>query len=231
MNMTTLETTDSAVLTRLLQERRSCRGFLDRPVPRPVVEQILDLARLSPSWCNTQPWHVLVTDGAGTERFRKALSAKAAAEEMTPDFAFPARYAGVYQKRRRECGVQLYDSVGVARGDREASAKQAARNFQLFDAPHTAIVTTTADLGAYGAIDCGLYVQTFLLAAQSLGLGAIPQAALAAHSSFIREHFALPTDRLVVCGISFGYPDLEHAANGFRTTRADLTETFDWVDR
>ena len=51
-----------------------------------------------------------------------------------------------------------------------------------------------------------MYVQTFLLAAQSLGLGAIPQAALAAYAPFIRDFFGLPHNRLIVCGVSFGWP-------------------------
>jgi nitroreductase len=229
--MTSAESHDAAVLEKLLDDRWSCRGFLPDSVPRADIERLLDISRKTPSWCNTQPWHTVITAGEGTERFRRALSERAAsAPELMPDFAFPQRYAGIYQERRRECGMQLYESVGVARGDRTASAREALRNFSFFDAPHTAVVTTTADLGVYGAVDCGLYVETFLLAAQSLGLGAIPQAAFAAHSEFIREYFALPDDRLIVCGISFGYADTAHRANGFRTSRAQLADTYDWVD-
>jgi len=217
-------------LKGLLDNRFSCRGFRPEPVPRASIERVLDLARQTPSWCNTQPWHVMVTEGAATERFRSGLSAYAASHAMDPDFAFPLRYAGVYQDRRRECGLALYDSVGIARGDRDSSARQAAKNFELFGAPHAAIITTEADLGVYGLLDCGLYIQTFLLAAESLGLGAIPQAALAAHAPFIADFFALPENRRVVCGISFGWPDPQHPANGFRTSRAALDETVTWVD-
>jgi nitroreductase len=157
------------------------------------------------------------------------LSTHAASAELTPDFPFPARYSGVHLERRRECGFQLYDSVGISKGDRAASARQAAQNFELFGAPHAAIVTTEAELGVYGAIDCAVYVQTFLLAAQSLGLGAIPQAALAAYAPFIRDFFGLPHNRLIVCGVSFGWPDHDHPANGFRTRRAPTDETVTWV--
>jgi len=221
---------DTAGLARLLEGRWSCRGFLPDPVPREIITQVLDLARQSPSWCNTQPWQVIVTEGEGTERFRAALSAYAATSEMEPDFPFPSRYSGRYLERRRECGFQLYESVGIAKGDRTASAKQAAKNFELFGAPHAAIITTEAELGVYGAIDCGVYVQTFLLAAQSLGLGAIPQAALATYAPFIREHFGLPEYRHIVCGVSFGWPDHDHPANGFRTSRVPVTETVTWAD-
>jgi nitroreductase len=216
-------------LKELFDNRFSCRGFLPHPVPRPVIERVLDLARRTPSWCNTQPWQVLVTEGSATEQFRSQLSAHAANNAMNPDFAFPSKYPGIYQERRRECGIALYDSVGIARGDRESSAQQAAKNFELFGAPHAAIITTEDDLGVYGVLDCGLYVQTFLLAAESLGLGAIPQAALAAHASFVAEFFGLTPNRRVVCGISFGWPDRPHPANGFRTTRATVDETVTWV--
>ena len=119
---------------------------------------------------------MLITAGEGTERFRTALSAHASTAESNPDFPLPARYSGRYLQRRMECAYQLYDRVGIAMGDRAALAKQAAKNFELFGAPHAAVITTEAELGVYGAIDCGLYVQSFLLAAQSLGLGAVPQA-------------------------------------------------------
>jgi nitroreductase len=131
--------------------------------------------------------------------------------------------------RRRACGFQLYEAVGIARGDREASAKQGMENYRLFGAPHVAIVTSDEALGAYGAVDCGAYVNNFLLAAQSLGVASIPQAALAAYSQFIREYFGLGSDRVVVCGISFGFEDHAHKANGFRTSRASLDEVVTWV--
>ena len=85
---------------------------------------------------------------------------------------------GAYQQRRRECGFGLYDAVGIAHGDRAASARQAMENFRLFGAPHVAIVTSEKALGVYGAVDCGAYVNNFMLAARSLGVASIAQAAL-----------------------------------------------------
>lgn len=215
-------------LHRLLAERWTCRQFLPEPVPRHTIEQVLTLAQRTPSWCNTQPWHVVVTEGAATDRLRTRLLEHLRANPGEPDFPFPAQYTGVYQERRRECGKQLYTSVGVERGDHEAAGRQMLRNFELFDAPHVAIITTEADLGVYGAIDCGLYLNSFLLAAQSLGLAAAPQAALAGYSGFLRDHFELPDTRRVVVGVSFGHPDTAHPANGFRTTRADTGSAVTW---
>ncbi|MFD5831657.1 hypothetical protein ACFWGZ_39835, partial [Lentzea sp. NPDC060358] len=59
-----------------------------------------------------------------------------------------------------------------------------------------------------------------------LGLGAAPQAALATYPDFFREHFGLPENRLVVAGVSVGYPDVAHPVNSFRTSRGDAAVTF-----
>jgi len=159
--------TEVQTLEHLLQRRRSCRAFLPQPVDPALITRLFALAQRTASWCNTQPWQVIVT----------------------------------------------------------------LRNFSLFDAPHVAIITSDRALGTYGAIDCGGYLANLLLAAEALGLGIIAQAALASYSGFVRRHFAIGEDRLVVCGVSFGYADHESPANDFYTTRAPAQETLYWHDR
>lgn len=219
----------AAGLERLLDARWSCRAFKADPVPRDLIERLLGIAQRSPSWCNTQPWQLVVTSGEATERFRDGLVAHVAGgAPIEPDFPMPEKYEGVYQERRRQAGWALYSAVGVERGDREASGRQAMKNFELFGAPHVAILTTDASQGTYGAVDCGLYIGTFLLAAESLGLGAIAQAAIAQYAPFVHRHFGLGDDRKVLVGISFGFPDRGHVANSYRTTRASLEEVVTW---
>jgi nitroreductase len=220
----------SGALSELLLQRYSCRAFLPIPVPRATVERVLEIAQRTGSWCNAQPWQVIITAGTGTQRFREALMSHALAHKADPDFAFPREYQGIYRARRRECGFQLYGSVGIARGDREAAARQGLENFRLFGAPHVAIITTDQALGVYGAVDCGAYVSNFALAARSLGVATIAQAALAAHAKFVRRYFGLADDRLMVCAISFGYEDLAHPVNGFRTSRAAIADAATWIE-
>jgi nitroreductase len=219
------------VLEELLGERYSCRAFRPEPVPRPIIERVLTAAQRTASWCNSQPWQIVIASGPARERFRAAIYA--AASSGAPDdgdFSFPREYRGVYLERRRESGFQLYNTLGIARGDKAAYARQALENFNFFGAPHVAIIHTDEALGIYGAIDCGAYVGNFLLAAQALGLGTIPQAALAHHSGLIRRHFGLGDDRRVVCGISFGFPDRDHKINSYRTSRASIPDTATFVD-
>jgi nitroreductase len=218
-----------AALELLLAQRHSCRGFRPEPVPQELIVRIVALAQRTASWCNAQPWHVVITSGAATVRFREAMLAPVRPGEPGPDYEWPREYRGVYQERRRECGLALYDAVGVARGDREASARQARANLRLFGAPHVAIITCDEALSTYGAVDCGGYVANFILAATSLGVATIPQAALAARPQRVRDCLGLSPDRRIVCGISFGFADLEHPANGFRTRRADASSAVTWL--
>jgi nitroreductase len=226
----TIDTAPIDVLEDLLAARFSCRAFLPKPVPRATIERILAAAQKSASWCNSQPWRLEITSGAATQTFRDVMYGAASSGRPTSgDFPFPREYRGVYLERRRESGFQLYNSLGIARGDKAGYAKQSLENFNFFGAPHVAIVHTDEALGVYGAIDCGGYVTSFMLAAQALGVATVPQAALAFHSEVVRQHFGLGDDRRVVCGISFGYPDREHKANSYRTTRARLGETVRFV--
>jgi nitroreductase len=219
------------VLEELLGERYSCRAFRPEPVPRPTIERILTAAQRTASWCNSQPWQIVIASGAAKERFRAAIYATfSSGAPEDGDFPFPREYRGVYLERRRESGFQLYNTLGIARGDKAAYAKQALENYNFFGAPHVAIIHTDEALGIYGAIDCGAYVGNFLLAAQALGLGTIPQAALARQSGLIRRHFGLGDDRRVVCGISFGFPDHDHKINSYRTSRASIPDTTTFVD-
>ena len=215
---------------QLLAQRYSCRGYLQQAVPRQTIEAILEVAQRSPSWCNSQPWHVGITEPPATDRLRNALFERALGGEEGYDIPPPAEYRGVYRERRRECGFGLYASVGIAHGDRAASALQAQQNFRLFGAPHFALVTTEAPLGAYGAVDCGAFVNNFMLAACERGVASIAQAAVSGFSKFLRDWFEIPEGRHVVCGISFGFEDPEHPANRYRTTRAPLAEVVRWVE-
>lgn len=223
--------TAKSVLAELLQDRFSCRAFLNKPVPKATISQILSLAQRTPSWCNTQPWQLVITSGEGTEKFRTALLGHLASTPApAPDIPFPREYKGIHLDRRRESGFQLYDALGIAKGDRKAYTRQTRENFRFFGAPHVAIITTPEELGAYGAVDCGAYVGIFTLAAQAVGVSTIPQAALSSFSPFIREYFAIPSGRQMVCGISFGYADPDHPANSFRTSRAEADMIVDWVE-
>ncbi|MBN8979747.1 MAG: nitroreductase [Rhizobiales bacterium] len=216
---------DLDFVEKLLAARYSCRAFKPDEVPRATIERVLSAAQKTASWCNSQPWQVTIFSGEAARKFGddiyKAASSGAHGEW---DFPHPREYKGVYLDRRRESGFQLYNALGIPRGDKAAYQKQMLENFRFFGAPHVAIVTTAEELGVYGAIDCGGYVSNFMLAAQAAGLATVPQAALAGYSDVVRKHLGAGDERKVVCGISFGFADSSHKANSYRTTRASVPE-------
>jgi nitroreductase len=225
---------DSQTLTptpfeTMLAERFSCRAFRPDPVPDATVTRLFAMAQRTPSWCNTQPWHVSLLEGEAISRFGKELTEHVLAHQENADLGLP-EYQGVHLERRRESGYGLYSALGIAREDRESRSLQMLKNFSFFGAPHSAIITTDRALGTYGAVDCGGYVNTLMLGAHAVGLGVIAQGAIAMYSDFVHSWLDLPEDRLVVCAVSFGYADEDDPVNDFRTARAELDSVLTRVE-
>jgi nitroreductase len=185
---------------------------------------MFEMAQRTPSWCNSQAWQVDLLIGQAADAFADALYTEAKKGVTTSDIATPTAYDGVYRDRRRASGFGLYGALGIAREDTEGRARQMLENFRFFGAPHAAIVSTPKALGTYGAVDCGGYVTILMLAAESLGIASIAQAAIAELSPFIHDYLGIPEDRDIVCAVSFGYEDPAHPANKFRTDRVELSD-------
>jgi nitroreductase len=218
-------TADAALLSGLLARRFSCRAYAPQPIPEARLREVFAAAQHTPSWCNTQPWQVVVASGATRDDLSTALLAAAQSERPPcPDFAFPPGYDGVYRERRKACGLQLYGVLGIGRDDRERARAQSLENFRFFGAPHVAFVTTDASLGVYGLLDCGLYVMSVLLALEAAGIASIAQAALATWPDVVRARLAIPETRRVVCGIAFGRGLPDAPINSYRTARAAADE-------
>ena len=212
-----------------IKARYSCRKFQEREVPRTTIEKILEVSQHTASWNNVQPWRVVLASGDAARKFSAALIAHVeAGGKPNPDFAFPTDYQGIERERRKTCGLQLYQAVKITRENEAGKRQQFLENFRLFDAPHVALITAPAYLGFYAALDCGLYVNSFMLAAKSLGIDTIAQAAIAHYSDFVREYFLIGDDRKLVCGVSFGYEDKTHPINQYRTERAAIDEVVTW---
>jgi nitroreductase len=213
-----------------LSNRYSCRRFKQDEVPIDLIHKILTAAQKTPSWCNTQPWDVHVVSGEALQTLSERLEERAASGAApNPDFSFPERYEGDYRDRRKVCGLQLYKSVGIEKGDAERTRDQALENFRFFAAPHVMFLTVPSELGVYGAVDCGLYVSSFMLVANELGVATIAQAALASYPDIVREALNIGQERHLVCGISFGFEDTTHPINGYRTEREPIASVAKFI--
>ena len=212
-------------LSEAVNSRHSCRSFRSTPIPNDQIRQIFTLAQQTPSWCNTQPWHVQFLTGAATRDFASELTRHAASDPSgNPDLQFPAEYVGEFGQRRRSSGRALFAAVGLARDDLAGRARQSALNYEFFGAPHVAIISVPKSLNDYALVDAGGYVSTLMLIATSFGLGTIAQASIARYSPFVRDYFRMNEQQRVVCAVSFGYADETNPANAFRTDRSSIDD-------
>lgn len=220
-----------AVLEALLRQRHAVRGFLDRPVPQPVLMRVFELAQLAPSNCNAQPWRVDVLSGDAAERLRGVLSREVAAgAEETPDYPITVTRPGGYRIRQIDAAKALFAATGVERGDLEARRNSFLRNFRFFDAPHVAFLSMPDWCGPREAADVGMFAQSLMLALTAHGLASCPQSALSHYAAIVKRELGIPADMRVLFGLSFGYEDPDHPANAFRMGRLPVTQAINFAE-
>ncbi|MCK6456870.1 MAG: nitroreductase family protein [Phycisphaerae bacterium] len=59
---------EAAAFARRMRERRSCRYFSDRPVPRELIVEMVRAAHAAPSGANRQPWRFVAVDDPAIKR-------------------------------------------------------------------------------------------------------------------------------------------------------------------
>jgi nitroreductase len=67
-----------------------------------------------------------------------------------------------------------------------------------------------------------------MLAAQSYGLGTCAQYQVVAYPEELRKILNIPESKLIICGLSIGYPEMEVPQNKFRSLREPLEALAVW---
>jgi nitroreductase len=213
-----------AAVDAAITSRRSVRAFLDTPVPREVIEDLLRVAARAPSGTNTQPWKVYVLTGAAREALgRKILAAYDDPQQRaahTEEYAYyPTQWESPYIERRRKVGWDLYGLLGIGKGDKERMHAQHGRNYRFFDAPVGLIFTIDRVMCQGSWLDYGMFLQNLMLAARSHGLDTCPQAAFTQFHRIVTEHVGAAPREMLVCGMALGHADPRAAENRLVTER------------
>ncbi len=202
-------------LEDVIRQRRSIRMFLpDRPVPRELLHEALDLAIRAPSNSNVQPWHLYFASGAARDRLVAALleAAEAGPPKVPP---LPEAFAHY----RSDTGKVVYGSMGIARDDQAGRRGAVLRNWEFFRAPLAGVVCMHHELGLTDALGVGMFLQNLILTLTAHGLGTCAQVAIAGYPEVLREQLNIPAELTILCGLSVGYPDPDFAANHIRLGR------------
>jgi nitroreductase len=99
----------------------------------------------------------------------------------------------------------------------------------FFDAPVGLIFTTHAVLTKHSWLDCGIFVQSVMLAARIRGLATCPQVSFVRFQSVIAEQSGLGREEVVTCGMSCGYADEQAAVNRLGMPREPLDSISRWL--
>jgi nitroreductase len=209
-----------------IKQRRSIRMFLrDRPVPRELIDEALDLAIRAPSNSNIQPWHVVFASGAARARLVAALlEAAEAAPPRVP--ALPEHFSHF----RSDTGKVVYGSMGIARDDLAARRVAVLRNWEFFRAPLAGIVCMDRELGLVDSLGVGMFLQTLVLSLTARGLGTCVQVAIAGYPEIIYEQLNIPEQFTILCGLAVGYADPDFPANKIRLGREPVEKNVTFVD-
>lgn len=216
----------------VVRSRHSVRGFLPSPIPRDVLDDILEEAQRAPSNCNTQPWDTHIVSGSRLLELGAALVEAMRSENYSLDFSFDKdAYPEPCKTRALEQGRTYYQALGVARGDALSRAEVVERNVHFFGVLHAAFLfMPSVGDDVRVASDVGMYAQTFLLSLTARGYAGVPQAVLSYFADTVREALDVSQDLKLLFGISFGVPDAAHEAFGYHHGRVPISDTVVWHD-
>jgi nitroreductase len=207
-------------LADAIRQRHSVRGYLDKQIPDPVLQQVFELAQWAPSNCNVQPWKVYVASGKLRDRLSAEMQRRVlAGVPANPDYEYRGDFVDEYRKRQVDCAVALYSEMGIERHDREGRMRAVLRNYEFFDAPYMAFIGMNKAFGTTVAIDVGMYAQNLMLCLVAHGLHSCPMGTMRDYPDLVREAFDLSEEDRILFGLAFGYEDPTVAANRTRTTR------------
>jgi nitroreductase len=230
----TMNAVDEAITSRM-----STRAFTQQPVPKALIEQILQVSSRAASGTNTQPWKVYVLQGASRDSLVDKVCAKHDAIRANPALAadfketydyYPEKWVSPYIDRRRENGWSLYGLLGIGKTDKDKMHAQHQRNYKFFDAPVGLMFTIDRVMGRGSLVDMGMFLQSIMVAARGHGLHTCPQAAWNGFAKIIMPHISAGDEEMLVCGMALGYADAADKVNSFHTPRVPVAEFTKWLD-
>jgi nitroreductase len=169
----------------VIKKRRSVRAYEQKPIPREILNAIIEAGNEAPSAMNSQPWRFVVVEDQDAKRklLGAALPQAKKITETVKDVD-PERYEAI-KKRYAELPDPVY-----------------------YSAPAIVFVIGS---GRYAAHSCPLACENMMLAAFSLGLGScwVGFGAMVTEDPEVRKLLELKEDDSIFGPILLGYPKAE----------------------
>ena len=213
-----------------IKERKSIRGFKPDPIPKEILQKVLELGIRSPSAENGQPWEITVVTGKALDEIRRLNIQKLNAREPFGPEVHMHLHAGVYKERHMKLAAQLYGHMGIDREDKEKRMAWVQRGFRFYDAPAAIILTASNSLDESPTqFDHGCLTQTICMAALGYGLGTCIAGQGVLFPEVARQVCRIPDSQRIVMSIAIGYPDPDFPANRLESMRESLENITTWL--
>jgi len=214
-----------------IKTRRSIRKFKAETVAEADLLELIEIAKWSPSYKNSQPWEVVVVSGTAKEGLsQKLIELIEAGESPTPDLAAPESWPEKEQSNISYLLARRAELTGIDLTDPQVLISLKKANFRFYDAPHAIYLFQDDSLSQWSLFDLGLFAQSLMLAAHAKGLATVPQAFATDYAMVVKNALDIPSSKRLVLGLSIGYPDLDAPVNSYRTERQATEDIVRFVD-
>ena len=213
-----------------VESRRAVRAFSDDPVPKDVLERVLNAATRAPSSGNLQPWHLYVVTGEPLAELKRRATGRALAGDPGDEREYPMypdKLTSPYLDRFSTAAAQRYEALGIERDDPARPVKIAALNSEAFGAPVVLFCYLDRTMGPGQWGDAGMYLQTIMLLLRAEGLHSCPQVMWTMYRKTVSRAVNADDELVLFCGISVGFE--KEGVPRLRTGRADMTETVNFI--
>ncbi len=212
-------------LVEAINQRRSTRAFLEKPVGREIMTKLLGLAAQAPSAINLQPWEFTVVSGEERRRLSRLLVKRMRERNVSCAPGAKKPLPETFVKRQRDLLKTIQPRLQKDT-DFQTFINEGSCNF--YGAPTAVIVSMDQAFSKARLTDMGVMVGYLVLAAHALGLNTCPIGLVTAFDEDIKEELSLDEEKQVVIGIAVGYGDPDAAINGARSGRIPLEELVRW---
>ena len=221
-------------LAQILDKRKSCRAFLDRPVDPQLLRSIITKAARAPSNGNLQPWQIYIVTGAALASLKQTT--KQLVDDQvplqTPEYqVYPKPLKDMYDQRRQEIGEDLYRVLGIPREDKQKRRGQFAKNALMFNAPVGVFAYIDRSLSYGQWMDLGMYLQSVMLLCEGHGLATCAQGYWTFFHETVRQTTGASDDLMLACGIAIGFEDQDAPINKVRSSRVAVEDFAVFIDR
>jgi len=213
---------------QVIAERKSIRAFKKDPLPRELIEEVLQQAIQAPSAINLQPWEFTIVLGEEKQRLSRLLLKSYHEKNISCSPGAKGPLPAELSARGEQSFATLKPALDELGLSFDAFVNEGSCKF--YDAPVAIIICMNKIFSSHRYLCIGAALGYLTLAAHARGLGTCPIGLINAYENETREFLAIPDDRDIVIGVALGYPDRDSPINKFKTPRSPLGEFIRWFD-